>query len=45
MAAAKYLYINNEYITGHADNAAAGTAAIGVKYMNNECVLRYVIGV
>lgn len=45
MAAAKYLYINNEYITGHADNAAAGTAAIGVKYMNNEFVLRYVIGV
>lgn len=45
MAAAKYLYINNEYITGHAQNAATGTSDIGIKYMNNEFVLRYVIGV
>ena len=45
MAAAKYLYINNEYITGHADNAATGTADTGIKYQNNAFVLRYVIGV
>lgn len=45
MLAAKYLYINNEYITGHAQNAAVGTSDLGVKYMNNEFVLRYVIGV
>lgn len=45
MAAAKYLYINNEYITGHADNDATGTSDVGIKYQNNAFVLRYVIGV
>ena len=41
----KYLYINNDYITGHANNNSTGTAASGITYANNEFVLRYVIGV
>ena len=39
------LYINNEYITGHASNNALGTGASGITYTNNAFVLRYVIGV
>jgi hypothetical protein len=42
--AAKYLYINNEYITGNATNNAKGTAN-GITYDNSAFVLRYVIGV
>ena len=42
--ATKYLYINNERITGHADNDATGTAN-GITYDNKSFVLRYVIGV
>lgn len=42
--ATKYLYINNEYITGHADNSAAGTVN-GITFNNAGFVLRYVIGV
>lgn len=42
--ASKYLYINNERITGHADNDATGTAS-GITYNNKSFVLRYVIGV
>lgn len=40
----KYLYINNEHITGHADNNAKGTAN-GITYDNSAFVMRYVIGV
>lgn len=43
--AAKYLYINNEYITGHAGNSLTGTGTSGITYENNTFVLRYVIGV
>lgn len=43
--ASKYLYINDEYITGHTNNSATGTAASGITYANNQFVLRYVIGV
>lgn len=42
--ASKYLYINNERITGHADNNLTGTAS-GITYDNKSFVLRYVIGV
>ena len=42
--ATKYLYINNAYITGHADNIATGTVN-GITYNNASFVLRYVIGV
>lgn len=41
----KYLYINDEYITGHANNNATGTGTSGIKYANNKYVLRYVYGV
>ena len=40
----KYLYINNDGITGHADNNATGTVN-GITYNNAAFVLRYVIGV
>lgn len=42
--ATKYLYVNNDRITGHADNNATGTAN-GITYNNAGFVLRYVIGV
>lgn len=42
--ASKYLYINNERITGHADNNLTGTGS-GITYDNKSFVLRYVIGV
>ena len=46
LMAAKYLYINNESISGHANNSATGTSsATGITYANNAFVLRYVIGV
>lgn len=41
----KYLYINDDTIEGHENNAATGTATSGIKYTNNRFVLRYVIGV
>ena len=41
----KYLYISDDKITGHANNALTGTAGTGIKYTNNRFVLRYVIGV
>ena len=44
VVATKYLYINDTYITGHADNQASGTAN-GITYTNTGFVLRYVIGV
>lgn len=46
MIAGKYLYINDETITGHANNELAGTSnTTGITYANNQFVLRYVIGV
>ena len=41
----KYLYISDNKIVGHANNALTGTAGTGIKYTNNRFVLRYVIGV
>ena len=41
----KYLYINDTYITGHANNDASGTGASGIIYNNAAYVLRSVIGV
>ncbi len=41
----KYLYINDTYITGHANNIVTGTGASGITYANNKYVLRYVYGV
>lgn len=42
---AKYLYISDTTITGHADNEATGTGVVsGIAYNNNRWVLRYVIG-
>lgn len=43
--ASKYLYLNDESITGNANNVATGTGTCGIKYENNGFVLRYVIGV
>ena len=43
--AAKYLYINDTVIAGHANNKSAGTGECGIKYNNTAYVLRYVIGV
>lgn len=40
----KYLYINDDHITGHANNTASGSNN-GVTYNNTYWVLRYVIGV
>ena len=46
LMAAKYLYINNETITGHDNNSLTGTSTTtGITYANNAFVLRYVIGV
>lgn len=42
--ATKYLYINDAYITGHADNNLTGTAN-GITFNNAAFVMRYVIGV
>lgn len=41
----KYLYINDEYISGHANNDLTGTGTSGITYANNKYVLRYVLGV
>lgn len=41
----KYLYINDTYISGHANNNAGGTGSSGIIYANNKYVLRYVYGV
>ena len=44
--AAKYLYINDTTISGHANNVLIGTSSTtGISYQNNAFVLRYVIGV
>lgn len=46
LMAAKYLYINDETIAGHASNSLAGTSTTtGITYANNAFVMRYVIGV
>lgn len=46
LAAAKYLYINDTTITGHANNILTGTSSTtGIAYQNNAFVLRYVIGI
>lgn len=43
---AKYLYISNRSITGHANNNVSNTGnPSGIKYENGGFVLRYVIGV
>ena len=42
--ATKYLYINDNYITGHADNNLTGTTN-GITFNNAAFVMRYVIGV
>lgn len=43
--AAKYLYISDTGFRGHANNTMSGTGASGIKYVNSDFVLRYVIGV
>ena len=44
-AGAKYLYIDDTSIRGHADNEAVGTGVVStIGYNNNRWVLRYVIG-
>lgn len=43
--ATKYLYIGDEQIKGHDNNASTGTGSCGITYTNNRFVLRYVIGV
>lgn len=43
--ATKYLYINDEQITGHDNNTLTGTGTCGITYTNNRFVLRYVFGV
>ena len=46
LMAAKYLYINDETIAGHASNSLAGTSTTtGITYANNAFVMRYVIGI
>ncbi len=42
---AKYLYINDTQIKGHANNNLTGTGAVGIKFENNRFIMRYVIGV
>ena len=42
---AKYAYISDNRLTGHANNTETGTGAIGLKYNNKYFCLRYVIGV
>ena len=42
--ATKYVYINDNSITGNDDNSTTGTGS-GITYTNNSYVLRYVIGV
>lgn len=42
--AAKYLYIDNEKISGYKNNNLTGSGG-GITFKNNEYVLRYVIGV
>lgn len=42
---AKYLYISDQKIVGHANNSLTGTSAVGIKFENNRFIMRYVIGV
>ena len=42
--AVKFLYINNNKVTGHTSNSNTGTKN-GITYNNNNYVLRYVLGV
>lgn len=41
----KYLYINEDSISGFEGNTNSGTAACGITFDNSKFVLRYVIGV
>lgn len=43
--AAKYLYISDDSLSGHANNTKNETGACGITYSNSDFVLRYVIGV
>ena len=43
--ATKYLYVTNDGINGHPNNAKTGTSASGITYTNNRFVIIYVIGV
>ena len=42
---AKYLYISDQKIVGHANNNLVGTGAVGIKFENNRFIMRYVLGV
>lgn len=42
---AKYLYLNDTQIKGHANNNLTGTGATGIKFENNRFIMRYVLGV
>ena len=42
---AKYLYLNDTQIKGHANNNLTGTGAVGIKFENNRFIMRYVLGV
>lgn len=42
--ASKYFYISDNFISGNNNNIATGSAS-GITYVNNQFVLRYVIGV
>jgi len=42
---AKYLYIGDTQIKGHANNNLTGTGATGIKFENNRFIMRYVLGV
>lgn len=42
---AKYLYLSDQQIKGHANNSLKGTGAAGITYENNRFIMRYVIGV
>lgn len=44
-AATKYVYVNNDSITGYENNDKSGTGTSGIKYDNTQFVLRYVLGV
>jgi hypothetical protein len=42
---AKYLYITDTQVKGHANNSLIGTGVSGIKFENNRFILRYVLGV
>ena len=41
---AKYIYVRDSYIFGHDNNNKTGTGTSGIKYNNNNFVLRWVYG-